>query len=301
MVSTGQAYNKPEGKKDNYMEYNYHNMGRPGRRQIVDRVVKYHYPPQVGTNYQRDYAKYNSIKAVGKNNTAENFNVEKEHKIINPHKVEKLTINRIDYQPFKIQQREQKKLQAPSPKQYAPMKSAYQQEFQNWGPNEVIHEKDPQYPYYCLPFKGNSAYARTFCNGSTDGKKGRGMPFGLDTVRNKSDQHANQTTHGFSTGYGSLGGAGTFSGGSPVINAQMGKSASNLRPILGTTDVVNHFETTNQKNYTNYQIKHRPQSCKPKVEAVKTMSNPNHFITSHHADYKKRKFKPLAVDMIPYP
>jgi hypothetical protein len=300
MVSTGQAFYEPAPTSGNYMEYHYHHLGRPGRRQIVDRVVKYKYPPQVGTNYQKDYAKYNSIKTAGAFSKADNFNVEKEHKIINPHKVEKLTINRIDYQPFNIQPREPKKYKAPAPKKYAPMKSAYQQEFQNWGPNEVIHEKDPQYPCYSLPFKGTSAYARTFCGGSNDGKTGRGMPFGLDAVRSQNNGHGGPN-HGFSTGFGSLGGAGTTSGGSPLINAQMGKSATNLRPILGTTDVVNHFETTNQGNYKNYQIKHRPQTCKPNVEAVKTFSNPNHFKTSNKHDYKKRPFKPLAVDMIPYP
>jgi hypothetical protein len=144
------------------MEYHYNHLGRPGRRQIVDRVVKYKYPPQIGTNYQKEHAHFNSTKAVGRNNTGEPFNVEKEHKIINPHKVEKLTINRIDYQPYTIQPREPKKLKAPSPQQYVPTKSSYQADFQNWGPNEIIHEKDPQYPYYSLPFKGNSNYARTF-------------------------------------------------------------------------------------------------------------------------------------------
>lgn len=162
MGLTGKAYTTPEKITGNYVEYNYHHMGRPGRRKIVDRVIKYKYPTKIGTNYQKEHAYYNSAKAVGRQNTGEPFNVEKEHKVINPHNVEKLTVNRIDYQPFNVQPREPKKLKAPSPKSYIPFKSSYQAEFQDWKPTEVIHEKDPQYPYYSLPFKGNSAYARTF-------------------------------------------------------------------------------------------------------------------------------------------
>lgn len=115
---------------------------------------KYH--SKTGTSYQKDYAAYNSINAAENKTKGENWNIEKEHKIINPHNVEKLTINRIDYQPFTIQPREPKKLKAPSPDHFYPMKSSYQSEFQNWGPNGVIHEKDPKYPYYSLPFKGNT-------------------------------------------------------------------------------------------------------------------------------------------------
>jgi len=38
--------------------------------------------------------------------------------------------------------------------------SSYQASFPNWenGKNDVFHEKSPQYPYYSLPFKGNSTY-----------------------------------------------------------------------------------------------------------------------------------------------
>lgn len=298
MASTGKAFYQPDALTGNRMEYHYHHMGRPGRRQVVDRVIKYKYPPQIGTNYQKEHAHFNSTKAVGRQNTGEAFNIEKEHKIINPHNVEKLTINRIDYQPFKVQPREPKKYRAPSPKQYVPTKTAYQAEFQNWGPNEVIHEKDPKYPYYSLPFKGNSNYARTFCQGSSDGKTGRGAPFGLEAVLNQNNNQRNGDPR-YSTGYGSQGGPGTFAGGK-FTNAHK-TSATNLRPLLGTSDVNGQFETTNQQNFKSYNLKHRPQTCKPKMEAVKTMSGAHHFKTSHKNDYKKRKFRPPAVDMIPYP
>lgn len=298
MASTGNAFFAPDPTSGNYMEYHYHHMGRPGRRQVVDRVVKYKYPSKIGTNYQKEHGHYNSAKAVGRNNTGEPFNVEKEHKIINPHNVEKLTINRIDYQPFTIQPREPKKLKAPSPKQYVALKTAYQSEFQNWGPNEIIHEKDPQYPYYSLPFKGNSAYARTFCGGSSDGKTGRGVPFGLDALKQQQYNKNGGGMHGHSTGYGAQSG---FGGNYPYTHSHMGKSSSNIRPLGGAGDLGDHFTTTHQRNFKDYQIKHRPQTCKPKTEAVKTLGNSKHFKTSHKNDFVPIPWRPLAVDMIPYP
>lgn len=39
------------------------------------------------------------------------------------------------------------------------------------------------------------------------------------------------------------------------------------------------FETTNQKNYKPYTISQRPQTTKPKVEAVKTSAFGQHFDT----------------------
>jgi hypothetical protein len=42
--------------------------------------------------------------------------------------------------------------------------SSYGAEFPNWknGQQDVYHEKHPQYPYYSLPFAGNSNYAQAF-------------------------------------------------------------------------------------------------------------------------------------------
>ena len=294
MCSTGDAFFAPDPTTGNYMEYHYHHLGRPGRRQIVDKVIKYKYPPQIGTNYQKEHGHFNSAKAVGRNNTGEPFNVEKEHKIINPHKVEKLTINRIDYQPYTIQPREPKKLKAPSPQQYIPAKSSYQADFQNWGPNEIIHEKDPQYPYYSLPFNGNSNYARTFWGGSNDGKSGRGVPFGMDALRHQNNQR--NAGHGCSVS-GNQYPEGKYLG----HPANMGGSATNLKPMWATPGMGNYFETTNQRNYKNYNIKHRPQTCKPTAQAIHTASNPSHFDTKNKLEYKFKVPKPLAVDMIPYP
>lgn len=42
--------------------------------------------------------------------------------------------------------------------------SHYGLEFPNWknGGGDIYHEKQPQYPYYSLPFKGDSSYKLTY-------------------------------------------------------------------------------------------------------------------------------------------
>ena len=195
--------------------------------------------------------------------------------------------------------------------QYVPAKSSYQSDFQNWGPNAIIHEKDPKYPYYSLPFKGNSWYARTFWGGSNDGKSGRGVPFGFDALKQQHNaKHAPH--HGYSVGSANqLSGAFTpnngnfqFDGkGTNYLETQpsMRKSVTNLKPLCGAAGMSNHFETMNQRNFKNYNLKHRPQTCKPSVNAVRTISNLHHFNTKNKDEYKFKIPKPLAVDMIPYP
>ena len=42
--------------------------------------------------------------------------------------------------------------------------SSYAKNFPNWknGKGDIFHEKQPQYPFYSLPFKGNSMYKQSF-------------------------------------------------------------------------------------------------------------------------------------------
>ena len=42
--------------------------------------------------------------------------------------------------------------------------SSYSAGFPNWknGKQDIYHEKHPQFPYYSLPFKGNSNYKNNF-------------------------------------------------------------------------------------------------------------------------------------------
>ena len=93
-------------------------------------------------------------------NPKEAFNVEKEHKIINPHKMDMATTQKTSFKGYSVQPSE-KKLRS-APKNDAPMQqsSSYQAGFPNWknGSNDIYHEKHPQFPYYSLPFKGNSNY-----------------------------------------------------------------------------------------------------------------------------------------------
>mmetsp|Transcript_24164 Transcript_24164/g.24094 ORF Transcript_24164/g.24094 Transcript_24164/m.24094 type:complete len:96 (-) Transcript_24164:54-341(-) len=94
----------------------------------------------------------------------------------------------------------------------------------------------------------------------------------MDTIKNKHNQNDGFSQHGYSTGFG-----GSF-GESPHVNAHMA-STSHLRPLLGAEE--NGFETTNQRNFKDYQIHHRPQTCKPKADVVRTGNNPKHFKTSN--------------------
>ena len=92
------------------------------------------------------------------------FNLEKEAKIINPHKMDLNTTNGSTYKKFDLKPK-QKTIRAPhnDPKPIL-SQSFYQKQFPNWqnGHNDVFHEKHPQYPFYSLPFKGNSNYQQNF-------------------------------------------------------------------------------------------------------------------------------------------
>lgn len=84
--------------------------------------------------------------------------MEKEHKILNPHRMQMKTTNREEFKDFKVMP----KLQLPNPYEpdnlEFPVASTYRQDFQNWkaGPNYI--ERHPQYPVYSLPFTGESEY-----------------------------------------------------------------------------------------------------------------------------------------------
>lgn len=49
--------------------------------------------------------------------------------------------------------------------------SLYKNEFQNWGgPQKALVEKTPQYPYYSLPFRGQSEYKKRYNEEGEDKK-----------------------------------------------------------------------------------------------------------------------------------
>jgi hypothetical protein len=86
--------------------------------------------------------------------------MEKETRIINPHAMEQATTNTSAFKAFKIQVPKRELKVVPKNDAPASKMSHYQAEFPNWqnGKNDIYHERHPQYPYYSLPFKGDSNY-----------------------------------------------------------------------------------------------------------------------------------------------
>jgi hypothetical protein len=73
-----------------------------GQKRIIDRFVKYPYPSNIITNYKKDYAKSHPSAGLFDPSVKEAFNLEKEHKIINPHQMDLKTTTRVDFQPFSV-------------------------------------------------------------------------------------------------------------------------------------------------------------------------------------------------------
>jgi len=58
---------------------------KPGERRIRHNFVKYPFPTNVNSNYVKDFKKHQKYQATDKEG---GFNLEKEHKIINPHQMD---------------------------------------------------------------------------------------------------------------------------------------------------------------------------------------------------------------------
>ena len=88
------------------------------------------------------------------------FNLEKESKIINPHKMDLNTTSHNTYKNFKVKPSNKEAKKYDDDKKPIIGFSSYQKSFPNWknGQNDIFHEKHPQYPFYSLPFKGESSY-----------------------------------------------------------------------------------------------------------------------------------------------
>jgi len=70
-----------------------------GKKRITERFVKYPYPHGIVTNYQKDYLKHGRYRQLSRD---EAFNLEKEHKTLNPHEMDFKTTSRVDYLPFSV-------------------------------------------------------------------------------------------------------------------------------------------------------------------------------------------------------
>jgi len=113
------------------------------RNRCSDRFVKYPYPKNVVSNYQKEYhPKMGQAHILSEKDA---FNIEKEHKIINPHRMDLSTTNGTYYKGFQVKplSKEQKAVQqSDAPCQ---QRSQYGAEFINWnnGNNDIYHEKHP--------------------------------------------------------------------------------------------------------------------------------------------------------------
>jgi hypothetical protein len=97
-------------------------------------------------------------------NPKDAFNIEKEHKIINNHKMDLSTTKKEAFKEFKVE-RVRRSVER-IPHQQVPImgSSSYANQYPNWknGNQDVYIEKHPQYPVYSLPFSGNSSYKNNF-------------------------------------------------------------------------------------------------------------------------------------------
>ena len=67
---------------------------------MTDRFVKYPYPNSIITNYRKDFHKSSGLEGShvqDKEHRKMAFNLEKEHKIINPHDMDMKTTTRVDF------------------------------------------------------------------------------------------------------------------------------------------------------------------------------------------------------------
>ena len=128
----------------------------------TDRFVRYPYPKTLFSNYRQNYAQKLTQTEVKSHKTA--FNLEKETKIINPHKMDLETTNKTKYKGDKGERAQPRVTEVVDTKRPIQQTSSYHASFPDWdnGKNDIFHEKHPQYPYYSLPFNGGSTYKNNF-------------------------------------------------------------------------------------------------------------------------------------------
>ena len=129
-LTSGTAFNEfSTNNTQNLVEYNQHFMGRPGRRKMVEKVIRYKYPSCVHTNYQREHRGYNTVKGVGGSTKFEPWNVEKEHKIIKYPRAETTTQNMRTFKDFKVKPKPAQTPDVPKKQLPYPVKTSNQQHY----------------------------------------------------------------------------------------------------------------------------------------------------------------------------
>ena len=135
------------------------------KTRCTDRFVRYPYPKTLFSNYRQNY--YGKLRDTQVKCHKDAFNLEKEAKIINPHKMDLSTTNKATFtnkKGIKDLPKHKEVKQAAKPIQ---MTSSYAAAYPDWdnGKNDIFHEKHPQYPFYSLPFQGESSYAKVHHDG----------------------------------------------------------------------------------------------------------------------------------------
>ena len=240
----------------------YQNQGRFQR--CTDRFVRYPYPKNVFSNYKQNYR--DMYKQTDIKNHKDAFNMEKESKIINPHKMDLSTTNKNVYKGRHGSAAVPKApivSETPKPIQQS---SSYAQCFVDWnnGRDDVFHEKHPQYPYYSLPFQGSSTYAKSFSKAQ------------IEELRRQKK-----------------------------LLQSSGKESQPLQ-LGSYQPQQFGFTTTNSNTFKDFRFVHahtpeRVKKCAPIVHPVQTKSLPGHFSTMNQNNFKGQKLANSVVDRIPYP
>ena len=132
------------------------------RNRCSDKFIKLSYPKTLYSEYMKDFSdKLKQTNVISKDDA---FNLEKEAKIINPHRMDFETTHSSTFKNFKIIPTKKDHPMYINDSKPLVSSSSYQKNFPNWmnGRNDVFHEKAPVYPIYSLPFQGASFYKEQF-------------------------------------------------------------------------------------------------------------------------------------------
>lgn len=61
------------------------------------------------------------------------------------------------------------------------------------------------------------------------------------------------------------------------------------------------FETSKQRDYKGFKMQQRPQTAKPRAEAVRTHMPQGHYNTGYRQQFVEKSYRVPEVDLIPYP
>jgi hypothetical protein len=128
--------------------------GRPSRCQT--KFVRYPYPKNISSQYKVQYTKKDTAPPQ------DAFNLEKESKIINPHKMDCKTTHKDMIRGERGEKAKPIKPVHKTENRPTQGSTVYQQTFPNWSNGtDIFHERAPQYPVYQLPFRAGTTNKET--------------------------------------------------------------------------------------------------------------------------------------------